>query len=89
MIVALAADHVGMPFKAGLATILRACGDVVRDLGTNDTLPVDYPEYAYAVGIAVASRRAERGTVVCGGSIGACMAANEMRASAASRRSIF
>jgi ribose 5-phosphate isomerase B len=64
--------------KASLVALLRAGGDDVDDYGTHDTLPVDYPDYAYAVALAVASGRAARGIVICAGSIGACVAANKI-----------
>jgi ribose 5-phosphate isomerase B len=41
-------------------------------------VPVDYPEYGYEVGLAVANGRAERGIVVCGSSIGISIAANKV-----------
>ncbi len=78
MTVAIAADHVGMVFKDGIASMLRARGDAVADFGTHDLAPVDYPNYAYAVALAVACGRAERGIIVCAGSGGACIAANKL-----------
>lgn len=67
-----------MPVKASLVALLRARGDEIDDYGTHDTLPVDYPDYAYAVGFAVANDRAARGIIVCAGSIGACIGANKI-----------
>ena len=39
---------------------------------------MDYPDYADAVGRAVLDGRAERGLIVCGSGVGACIAANKL-----------
>ena len=39
---------------------------------------MDYPDYAEAVGRAVLDGRAERGLIVCGSGVGACIAANKL-----------
>lgn len=39
---------------------MRQRGHDVLDFGTNDATPVDYPQYGFAVGEAVASGQAER-----------------------------
>jgi RpiB/LacA/LacB family sugar-phosphate isomerase len=48
------------------------------DLGTNSADPVDYPDYAEAVGKAITEGRAERGLLVCGSGVGASVAANKI-----------
>ena len=48
------------------------------DVGTHSTEPVDYPDFAAAVGAAVRGRRAERGILLCGSGVGASMAANKI-----------
>jgi ribose 5-phosphate isomerase B len=78
MRVAVSADHAGFELKQHLVAWLRAQGHEPEDLGTNSNDPVDYPDYAEAVGSAVLSGRAERGLVVCGSGVGACIAANKM-----------
>jgi RpiB/LacA/LacB family sugar-phosphate isomerase len=50
----------------------------VLDLGTRDTKPVDYPDFAEAVGLAVRDGRAERGLLLCGSGVGASVAANKI-----------
>jgi ribose 5-phosphate isomerase B len=79
MKIAVAADHGGFPIKAPIVEMLRAGGHEVADLGTHSTEPVDYPDYAEAVGRAVQSGQAERGIVICGSGVGACVAANKLR----------
>ncbi len=79
MRVAIASDHAGFELKQTLAEQLRAEGHEVRDLGTTSTAPVDYPDYAEAVGRAVLAGEAERGVLICGSGVGASVAANKMR----------
>ncbi len=78
MKIALGADHAGYGYKDRIAQILRASGHEIIDYGTNSDTPVDYPQYGYAVGEAVASGQADRGVVVCGSSLGISMAANKV-----------
>lgn len=79
MRVAIAADHAGYPLKQELASRLREAGHQILDLGTQSTDPVDYPDYAEAVGKAVLEERAERGILICGSGVGASVAANKLR----------
>jgi RpiB/LacA/LacB family sugar-phosphate isomerase len=79
MKIAVAADHGGFSLKAPIIAMLRAEGHEVADLGTHSTEPVDYPDYAEAVGRAVQSGHAERGIIICGSGVGACVAANKLR----------
>lgn len=78
MRVAIAADHAGYDLKEHLARVMAADGHAVTDLGTHSTDPVDYPDYAAAVGRAVLAGKAERGVVVCGSGAGAAIAANKL-----------
>ncbi|MGR4065077.1 MAG: ribose 5-phosphate isomerase B [Vulcanimicrobiaceae bacterium] len=78
MKIALGADHAGFGYKDRIAQILRDRGHEIIDFGTHDDTPVDYPQYGYAVGEAVASGEADRGIVVCGSSLGIAMAANKV-----------
>lgn len=78
MNIALGADHAGFEVKDRIAQVLRDGGHTVIDYGTCDATPVDYPQYGYVVGEAVASGQADRGVVVCGSSLGIAMAANKV-----------
>jgi ribose 5-phosphate isomerase B len=78
MKIALGADHAGYEYKDRIADLLRDRGHAILDFGTHDSTPVDYPQYGYAVGEAVASGQADRGIVVCGSSLGIAMAANKV-----------
>jgi ribose 5-phosphate isomerase B len=79
MKIAIGADHAGYFLKADLVEYLRAQGNDVIDLGTdNPTEPKDYPDYSEAVARKVLDGSAERGIVVCGSGVGACIAANKI-----------
>lgn len=78
MIVALGADHGGFELKTAISAALAAGGFDLVDLGAFDDDPSDYPDYALAVGRAVVDGRAERGILVCGSGVGACVAANKV-----------
>jgi len=76
--IAIAADHAGYRMKEHLARVMAAAGHAVTDLGTHNEDPVDYPDYAAAVGKAVVAGKADRGIVVCGSGAGAAIAANKI-----------
>lgn len=80
MNIAIACDHGGFPLKAELVKLLERLGHQVRDLGAHQLDPVDdYPDYARYVGQAIQHGQAERGLLLCGSGVGACVAANKMR----------
>ncbi|MCY3887893.1 MAG: ribose 5-phosphate isomerase B [Chloroflexi bacterium] len=78
MRIAVGADHAGVPLKRDLLALLEAEGHETLDLGSDGPEPVDYPDFARAVGEAVARGEAERGLLVCGSGIGTSMAANKI-----------
>ena len=79
MRVAVGSDHAGFELKQILIPILREKGHQVSDIGTHDTNPVDYPDFAEAVGREIHECRAERGIVICGSGVGASIAANKIK----------
>lgn len=79
MRIAIASDHAGFPIKSMVLEAVRAAGYDALDLGVASAeTAVDYPDIAQAVGQAVQSGRAERGILLCGSGVGACVAANKM-----------
>jgi ribose 5-phosphate isomerase B len=78
MNIAIGADHAGFVLKQEVAENLRQAGHTVIDEGTDSTAPADYPDYAAAVGRAVADGSAERGILVCGTGVGMAIAANKI-----------
>lgn len=79
MLIAIGGDHAGYPLKQHLLSFLQARGHTLIDVGAFSTEPSDYPDFAKAVGTAVQTGQAERGLLVCGSGIGACVAANKLR----------
>ncbi len=77
--VAIGADHAGYPLKVQVLEYLKQKGYEVIDLGTNSEEPVDYPDFAEAVGLAVSSGKADIGVVLCGSGVGASVAANKIK----------
>ena len=79
MRIALGADHAGFELKECIKNHLGQLGHDVVDLGTHSTEPVDYPDFAEAVGLAIRDAKADRGILVCGSGVGASVAANKVR----------
>jgi RpiB/LacA/LacB family sugar-phosphate isomerase len=77
MRIAIGADHAGFELKECVKARLLEWKDVL-DLGTNSAKPVDYPDYAEAVALAVREGKAERGIVIYGSGVGASVAANKI-----------
>jgi ribose 5-phosphate isomerase B len=78
MRVAIGADHAGFTLKQQILPLVRSLGHEVIDFGTHSTDPVDYPDYAEKVGLAVARGEVDRGILFCGSGIGASVAANKI-----------
>jgi len=78
MKIAIAADHGGFILKEKLRVRLAGMGHDVADFGTDSTESCDYPDFAQAVGDAVAEGRAARGVLICTTGIGMAMAANKI-----------
>jgi ribose 5-phosphate isomerase B len=77
--VAIGSDHTGLAMRRALVQHLRGRGLAVADLGTESAEPVDYPDIAAAVALAVARREADAGIVIDGAGIGSAIAANKIR----------
>jgi len=75
----LGADHGGFPLKISMVPWLESQGYQVLDLGAHSLDPADdYPDFAEAVAQAVVSGKADRGIVICGSGVGACVVANKI-----------
>ncbi len=79
MKIAVACDHGGYPLKETILAAVRAAGHEPLDLGTNSADSVDFPDFTEKLGRAIQSGEAERGILVCGSGVGACIAANKMK----------
>jgi len=79
MKIAIACDHAGFPLKDTIVETVRRLGHEPIDLGTNSAAAVDYPDYAEKLGRLIQSGQAERGILLCGSGVGACIAANKLK----------
>ena len=79
MKIAIGCDHGGFPLKETALLVVMKAGHEILDLGTFTADPVDYPDYARAVGEAIQQGKADRGILICGSGVGACVAANKMK----------
>ncbi len=78
-VVTVGADHGGLSLKTDLIPWLESLGYQVTDVGAYSLDPADdYPDFAEAVARAVTSDQAERGILICGSGVGACIAANKV-----------
>lgn len=80
MNIVIGADHGGFALKEEIKEIFSKQGYIFTDLGNlvydaND----DYPDFAGAVAAAISEGRAEKGIIVCGSGVGACIAANKFK----------
>lgn len=76
--VAIAADHGGFALKNELLSRLSDRYDM-KDLGAHDFDPEDdYPDFAERVSRSVIAGEVERGVLICGSGVGACVAANKV-----------
>ena len=78
MQIAIAADHAGYHLKEELKPFLRDLGHDWKDLGTDSTESVDYPDFAERLARAVAGGLCPRGIVICGTGVGSAIAANKV-----------
>jgi len=76
--IALASDHGGFEQKESLKSWLVGRGCSVKDLGPDNEVSVDYPDYAHIVAKLVKTGEADFGILVCGTGLGMAIAANKV-----------
>jgi ribose 5-phosphate isomerase B len=76
--VALGSDHAGFDLKEAVKGYLGETGSSFIDYGTDSKDPVDYPDFAHRVAVAVALGQVRRGIVVDGAGIGSAIVANKV-----------
>lgn len=76
--IALGNDHAGVQLKSAIAEFLTSRNLPYTNFGTDDESSVDYPDFAQAVGEAIAKGQADRGILICGTGIGISISANKM-----------
>ncbi|MCR4752560.1 MAG: ribose 5-phosphate isomerase B [Eubacterium sp.] len=76
--IALGSDHGGFLLKEAIKQHLEEQGYEVKDFGSYDENPVDYPTIAVPVAKAVISGECERAILCCGTGLGMSIAANKI-----------
>ena len=77
MKIGIASDHRGYKLKEQLKEKIT---DIkVIDYGTDSEEICDYPDYAFKLGEAVASKEVDLGVAICGSGIGIGMACNKVK----------
>ncbi len=79
MKIALGTDHAGFIYKEKIKKLLQSLGHEVKDCGTFDENPVDYPLFIKPAAEAVARGECERGVVFGGSGNGEAMVANKVK----------
>jgi len=79
MRIVIACDHGGFPLKSFVKQVVLSAGHDVIDVGTDSVESVDFPDFAQKAGRMVQSGEADRGIILCGSGVGACIAANKMK----------
>ncbi|MEE9523966.1 MAG: ribose 5-phosphate isomerase B [Thermodesulfovibrionales bacterium] len=77
MKVVIGADHGGFDLKEKLKPYITQIGYTVTDVGASSDKPSDYPDFAALVSEKIMSKGADKGIVICGSGVGACVAANK------------
>lgn len=77
MNIAIGGDHAGFEYKSKLKAWLESQGHQVEDFGTYSSESADYPDFAHPVALAVESRKAELGVLICGSANGVAITANK------------
>jgi ribose 5-phosphate isomerase B len=79
MKISLGSDHAGFRLKEKVKELLGTLGHEVKDFGTFNEEPVDYPRFIRPAAEAVARGECDRGIVFGGSGNGEAMAANKVR----------
>ncbi|MCI0440680.1 MAG: ribose 5-phosphate isomerase B [Chloroflexi bacterium] len=79
MKLAIGGDRSGYPLKVQLIETLKKRGHEVNHFGTfGPDEELDFPDISQVVGDEILAGRAERGILVCGTGVGACIAGNKI-----------
>jgi len=77
-VVAFGSDHVGFEMKSELIRRLHGRYEIMNVGPMAYDAVDDYPDYAGAAALAVASGKAWRGILICGSGVGVCITANKV-----------
>jgi ribose 5-phosphate isomerase B len=77
--IAIGSDHAAFAFKEEIKAYLIEKGCEVRDFGTFGLERVDYCDFGFLVGEAVARGECEKGLLFCGTGVGIAISANKVK----------
>ena len=77
MKIAIGCDHAGVDLKYQILPTLKELSIEWIDVGTNEDLSVDYPDFGEKVSEMVSNGDVERGILICGTGIGMSIVANK------------
>lgn len=77
MKIGITSDHRGYDLKKKLIKELKNINFI--DYGTNSKESVDYPDYAFKLGKAIAKKEVDLGIAICGSGIGMSIALNKVK----------
>ena len=77
--IAIGCDHGGFKLKEMLKSYLLKNGYTVKDYGTTDDKPSDYPLIGYETAKAVSSGKFKRAILICKSGIGMAIMANKLK----------
>ncbi len=78
MKIAIGADHGGYELKERMKKYIAELGYETMDVGTFSTVRCDYPDYAFMVAEAVASKKCDYGIMIDAVGIGSSVMANKV-----------
>ncbi|MDD5590566.1 MAG: ribose 5-phosphate isomerase B [Dehalococcoidales bacterium] len=79
MRIAIGCDHRGLDIKQFVISLVGDSGHSVEDFGCYTADPVDYPDIAREVALAVAGGDCTHGILICNTGIGMSIAANKLK----------
>lgn len=77
--IAIGSDHVACEFKEIIKSYLTERGYKLKDYGTYSDARVDYCDFGFLVGEAVARGECEKGLLFCGTGVGISISANKVK----------
>jgi len=79
MKISIASDHAGFELKNIISKYLKDLGYQINDLGTYSNEAVDYPDFAKKIAQSIIKKESDKGILICGSGIGACITANKFK----------
>jgi len=77
--IAVGSDHAAYAFKVEMMKYLVESGYEIKDFGTFGVERVDYCDFGFKVGEAVAGGECEKGLLFCGTGVGISISANKVK----------